>query len=597
MITDNLNYGIIGNSASGALISKDGSIDWLCLPHFASPSVFAKILDSNAGSLGIGMQEDVSIKQSYIESTNILKTHFETSEWAFEILDFMPRYQKVTGSYYYPPELTRIIKPLKGTPEFVIRYNPRLEYSKDATITHNKGTYLISVLENEEQYDALYLYANIPFDSIINSEKITLNSTAFITISYNEKLDQTDLEKAWYDFDLTKAYWLNWVQRTKEFSYYNEEIKRSALTLKLLSYDKTGAIIAALTTSLPETIGEVRNWDYRFCWIRDSSMVIKVLSQLGHRKIVRRFIDYIIDLIPEKDEKLQIMYGIHNEQILTEETLDHLSGYHDSKPVRIGNDAYHQKQNDIYGILMDAIYVELKQFSNDFERKEELWEVVKNIIWIVSHNWEKPDKGIWEFRGEDKHFTFSKVLCWVALDRAIKIAELLKKSKPKWYKVRDQIKEQIEEKAWNDKVNAYTQYYGSTALDASVLLMEQYGFIDPNDTRFVATVKSTERELLKDGLMYRYKNEDDFGEPSSSFTICTFWFIRSLIKIGEVEQAKKHFEKLLTYSNHLGLFSEDIKEIIRQTQHYVLLISRQSNLLVSYLLVKKHPLVLHHTVY
>ncbi len=558
MITDNLNYGIIGNGASGALISKDGSVDWLCLPHFASPSVFASILDSNAGSLGIEVQKDVSIKQSYLENTNILKTHFETDEWAFEILDFMPRYQKVTGSYYYPPELTRIIKPLRGTPEFEVQYNPRLEYSKDETITHNKGTYLISILENEEQYDALYLYANIPFGSIINREKITLSSTVFITISYNEKLDHTDLEKAWYDFDLTKAYWLNWVQRTKEFSYYNKEIRRSALTLKLLSYDKTGAIIAALTTSLPETIGEVRNWDYRFCWIRDSSMVIKILSQLGHRKIVRRFIDYIIDLIPEKDEKLQIMYGIHSEQILTEETLEHLSGYHNSKPVRIGNDAYHQKQNDIYGILMDAIYVELEQFSNDFERKEELWEVVKNIVWIVSHNWEKPDKGIWEFRGEDKHFTFSKVLCWVALDRAIKIAQLLNKNKPKWYKVRDQIKEQIEEKAWNDEVHAYTQYYGSTALDASVLLMEQYGFIDPNDPRFVATVKSTERELLKDGLMYRYKNEDDFGEPSSSFTICTFWFIRSLIKIGEVEQAKKYFDQLLTYSNHLGLFSEDI---------------------------------------
>ncbi|MEK9912528.1 MAG: glycoside hydrolase family 15 protein [Flavobacteriaceae bacterium] len=558
MITDNLNYGIIGNGASGALISKDGSVDWLCLPHFASPSVFANILDSNAGSLGIEVQKDVSIKQSYLENTNILKTHFETDEWAFEILDFMPRYQKVTGSYYYPPELTRIIKPLRGTPEFEVQYNPRLEYSKDETITHNKGTYLISILENEEQYDALYLYANIPFGSIINREKITLSSTVFITISYNEKLDHTDLEKAWYDFDLTKAYWLNWVQRTKEFSYYNKEIRRSALTLKLLSYDKTGAIIAALTTSLPETIGEVRNWDYRFCWIRDSSMVIKILSQLGHRKIVRRFIDYIIDLIPEKDEKLQIMYGIHSEQELTEETLEHLSGYHNSKPVRIGNDAYHQKQNDIYGILMDAIYVELEQFSNDFERKEELWEVVKNIVWIVSHNWEKPDKGIWEFRGEDKHFTFSKVLCWVALDRAIKIAQLLNKNKPKWYKVRDQIKEQIEEKAWNDEVHAYTQYYGSTALDASVLLMEQYGFIDPNDPRFVATVKSTERELLKDGLMYRYKNEDDFGEPSSSFTICTFWFIRSLIKIGEVEQAKKYFDQLLTYSNHLGLFSEDI---------------------------------------
>jgi GH15 family glucan-1,4-alpha-glucosidase len=558
MVTDNLNYGIIGNGASGALISRDGSVDWLCLPHFASPSVFAKILDPNAGSLGIKVQEDVSIKQSYLENTNILKTHFETDEWAFEILDFMPRYQKVTGSYYYPPELTRIIKPLRGTPEFVVEYKPRLEYSKDDTVTHHKGSYLISILENEEQYDALYFYSNIPFDSIMNHETITLSSTAFITISYNEKLDQTNLEKAWYDFDLTKAYWLNWVQRTKEFDHYNSEIRRSALTLKLLSYDKTGAIIAALTTSLPETIGEVRNWDYRFCWIRDSSMVIKILSQLGHRKIVRRFIDYIIDLIPEKDEKLQIMYGIHSEQILTEETLEHLSGYHNSKPVRIGNDAYHQKQNDIYGILMDAIYVELEQFSNDFERKEELWEVVKNIVWIVSHNWEKPDKGIWEFRGEDKHFTFSKVLCWVALDRAIKIAQLLNKNKPKWYKVRDQIKEQIEEKAWNDEVHAYTQYYGSTALDASVLLMEQYGFIDPNDPRFVATVKSTERELLKDGLMYRYKNEDDFGEPSSSFTICTFWFIRSLIKIGEVEQAKKYFDQLLTYSNHLGLFSEDI---------------------------------------
>jgi GH15 family glucan-1,4-alpha-glucosidase len=558
MHLDNLNYGIIGNGTSGALISKNGSVDWLCLPHFASPSVFAKILDTNAGSLSIEIESKVLIKQSYIENTNILKTHFENAQWAFEILDFMPRYQKVTGSYYHPPELTRIFKPLKGVPEFIIEYHPRLEYAKDQTITHHKKDNLISILENEEQYDSLYLYSNFPLDSVMNRERVTLSATAFISISYNEKLDQPDLERAWYDFDLTKAYWLNWIQRTKEFDFYNTEIRRSALTLKLLSYDKTGAIIAALTTSLPETIGEVRNWDYRFCWIRDSSMVIKILSLLGHRQIVRRFIDYIIDLIPEKDEKLQIMYGIHSEQVLTEETLDHLSGYHGSKPVRIGNDAYHQKQNDIYGILMDAIYVELEQFSNDFERKEELWEVVKNIVWIVSHNWQKPDKGIWEFRGEDKHFTFSKVLCWVALDRAIKIAELLNKKRPKWYKVRDQIKSQIEEKAWSNKANAYTQYYGSEALDASVLLMEQYGFIDPKDPRFEATVKSTEKELLKDGLMYRYKNEDDFGEPTSSFTICTFWFIRSLMKIGQVERARKYFDQILSYSNHLGLFSEDI---------------------------------------
>ena len=558
MHSDNLHYGIIGNGASGALISKEGAIDWLCLPHFASPSVFGRILDPKAGWLGIKTAQDVAIQQSYIESTNILKTVFETDAWAFELLDFMPRYQKVSGTYYYPPELTRIIKPLRGVPEIQIEYHPALEYAKGHTVTHHKGSHLISILENDTQYDALYCYSSLELHTILNQDSVRVEEDFFLTGSYNEKLDKPTIEKAWYDFDLTKAYWLNWVQRTKDYQEYAEEIKRSALTRKLLSYDKTGAIIAALTTSLPETIGEVRNWDYRFCWIRDSSMVIKVLSQLGHRKIVRRFIDYIIDLIPEKDEKLQIMYGIHGERILTEETLEHLEGYHQSKPVRIGNDAYHQKQNDIYGILMDAIYVELEQFTLDFERKEELWEVVKNIVWIVAHNWEKPDKGIWEFRGEDKHFTFSKVLCWVALDRAIKIAKLLNKEKPKWNSIRDRIKEQIEAQAWNSEVNAYTQYYGAKALDASVLLMEQYGFIAPKDPRFVATVKATEKELLRDGLMYRYKNEDDFGEPSSSFTICTFWFIRSLIKIGEVEKAKSHFEQLLSYSNHLGLFSEDI---------------------------------------
>jgi len=558
MHLDNLHYGIIGNGASGALISKDGAIDWFCLPHFASPSVFGRLLDSKAGWLGIETVDEAVIQQSYLENTNILKTVFETDEWAFELLDFMPRYQKVSGSYYYPPELTRIIKPLKGNPKIKIIYEPALEYAKGHTVTHHKETHLISILENETQYDALYLYSNTALDRIRNQEFISLDETLFLTVSYNEKLDSPTVEKAWYDFDLTKAYWLNWVQRTKEYEHYTDEIKRSALTLKLLSYDKTGAIIAALTTSLPETIGEVRNWDYRFCWIRDSSMVIKVLSQLGHRKIVRRFIDYIIDLIPEKDEKLQIMYGIHGERTLTEETLEHLEGYHHSKPVRIGNDAYHQKQNDIYGILMDAIYVELAQFTLDFERKEELWEVVKNIVWIVAHNWEKPDKGIWEFRGEDKHFTFSKVLCWVALDRGIKIAELLNKKKPKWETIREQIKAQIEEHAWNEETNAYTQYYGATALDASVLLMEQYGFVAPEDPRFIATVKATEKELLRDGLMYRYKNQDDFGEPSSSFTICTFWFIRSLIKIGEVKKAKTYFDQLLSYSNHLGLFGEDI---------------------------------------
>ncbi|MEL0226844.1 MAG: glycoside hydrolase family 15 protein, partial [Flavobacteriaceae bacterium] len=353
-------------------------------------------------------------------------------------------------------------------------------------------------------------------------------------------------------------YWLNWCDKTPTYPYYNEVILRSAMTLKLLTYDKTGAILAAATTSLPESIGEIRNWDYRFCWIRDSSMVIRVISKLGHKKIVKDFIDFIIDLIPETDEKIQIMYGINKEKKLTETHLDHLSGYENSRPVRIGNAAYKQKQNDIYGILMDAIHIELIEFPLLFEKKEELWSIVKNIVWIVKNNWFLPDKGIWEIREEEKHFTFSKVLCWVAIDRAIKIADFLGKNKDKWIVLREEIKNDIHEKAWNPSVGAYTQFYGSDALDASVLLMEQYGFIDALDQRYINTVKAIESELSYEGLLYRYKNKDDFGKPTSSFTVCTFWFINSLYKIGEVDKAKALFDQLLSYSNHLGLFSEDL---------------------------------------
>lgn len=289
-------------------------------------------------------------------------------------------------------------------------------------------------------------------------------------------------------------------------------------------------------------------------------MVIKVVSELGHKNVAKRYLQFIIDLIPDKDEKLQIMYGINKEKKLTEETLDHLAGYKGSKPVRIGNAAYKQRQNDIYGILMDVIYEQLVKFDTDIDNGEELWTITKGIVWIVNNHWQEPDKGIWEFRTEDRHFTFSKILCWVALDRAIKVAEIFgKKHKIKKWKVLEQeIRQDIYDNAWNEEKQSFTQSYGSPDLDASVLLMESYGFIQAKDPKFMSTVKAIEKELSHEGLMYRYKNEDDFGLPSSSFTICTFWFINSLFKIGEEEKAIKHFEKLLSYSNHLGLFSEDI---------------------------------------
>ena len=559
-MTNNLDYGIIGNCRSAALISKTGSIDWCCLPEFDSSSVFAKLLDEEiGGDFSFITDESYSVTQKYFENTCVLITNFSNGIDAFEVLDFMPRYKKEGNAYHSPPEIIRYVKYVSGSPTFKVDYNPKLNYATGETKHYVKTDFLVSLTE-EEKFDTLFLYTNFDKNKVKKGEEIKLHADGYFLIGYNEKIFKPTLRKVYLELERTKVYWLNWIETTPTYQRYNEEISRSAMTLKLLSYEKTGAVLAAATTSLPETIGEVRNWDYRFCWIRDASMVIKVVSELGHKRMAKRFLQFIVDLIPHKDEKLQIMYGINKEKLLTEKTLDHLGGYKNSKPVRIGNAAYKQRQNDIYGILMDVIHQQLVNFSTDIENGEELWTITKGIVWVVNKHWKEPDKGIWEFRTEERHFTFSKVLCWVAIDKAIKVAEIMGK-KPKmkkWQLLEAEIRNDIYENAWNDDVKAFTQSYGSSDLDASVLLMEPYGFIDAKDPKYISTVKGIERELSNDGLLYRYKNVDDFGLPSSSFTICTFWFINSLYKIGEEQKAKALFDKLLTYSNHLGLFSEDI---------------------------------------
>lgn len=557
---DNLDYGIIGNCRSAALISKTGAIEWCCLPEFDSSSVFAKILDEKiGGSFDILVDESFSITQDYIENTTILVTKFSNGIDTFEMHDFMPRYYKPNGDYQSPPEIIRYFKHISGKPTFKVNYNPKLEYAKGNTEMYVKDHFIVS-LTYGEKFDTLFLYTNFDKQKVVNGGEIELTADGYFLLGYNEKVFETTVDGIFLEHQRTKVYWLNWMDRTPTYKLYQKQIARSAMTLKLLTYDKTGAVLAAATTSLPETIGEVRNWDYRFCWIRDASMVIKVVSKLGHKNIAKRYLKFIIDLIPDKDEKLQIMYGINKEKKLTEFSLDHLSGYKNSSPVRVGNAAYKQKQNDIYGILMDVIHQQFVNFSMDIENTEELWTITKGIVWVVNKHWREADKGIWEFRAEDRHFTFSKVLCWVAVDKAIKVAELLNKTNKimKWKLIESEIREDIMQNAWNNDVKAFTQSYGSSDLDASVLLMEPYGFIDARDPKYVSTVNAIERELSNDGLLYRYKNKDDFGLPSSSFTICTFWFINSLYKIGEVQKAKKLFDKLLSYSNHLGLFSEDI---------------------------------------
>ena len=543
---NNLDYGIIGNCRSAALVSKQGSIDWCCLPKFDSPSVFAKLLDEEkGGSFGFIVDKSYRITQNYISNTAILVTKFSNGLDVFEVIDFMPRFHKLKGGYHSPPEFIRYIKYISGKPEIKVDYNPKLEYAKGVTSNYIKSNFIVS-LNDEYAYDTLFLYTDLDKKMVKEGAPIVLSSDHYFLVGYNEKLFVPNLKFALLEFERTKVYWLNWMERTPTYNNYNEQIGRSAMTLKLLSYEKTGAVLAAATTSLPETIGEVRNWDYRFCWIRDASMVIKVMSQLGHKNIAKRYLKFIINLMPDKDEKLQIMYGISGEKKLTEETLDHLSGYKNSSPVRIGNAAYEQKQNDIYGILMDVIHQLLVNFSNDIEDGEELWTMTKGIVWVVGKHWQEPDKGIWEFRGDDQHFTFSKVLCWTAVDKALKVAKLLgKESKvARWQLLEEAIRTDIMDNAWNDKVQAFTQAYNSEDLDASVLLMEPYGFIDAKHPKYVSTVKAIERELCHEGLLYRYKNQDDFGLPSSSFTICTFWFINSLYKI---EKSKRQRNSLINY--------------------------------------------------
>jgi GH15 family glucan-1,4-alpha-glucosidase len=557
---DNLNYGMVGNCKSAALISKDGSIDWLCLPKFDSSSVFGRILDDEKGGHMAILPEKLNeSRQFYLPRTNILCTRFECEDGIFEVHDFMPRYENQKEKYYSPPDIIRYFKHITGNPSFRIVYDPRLEYAEFETQTIVNDHYIKSNT-TKGPYDSLYMYTSFDKQKLVAGELLHVPEDQFTLISYNQKLLKQDVKRAYLKLMRTQVYWLNWSERTTRFKEYNDEINRSALTLKLMSYEKTGAVLAALTTSLPETIGEERNWDYRFCWIRDASMVVRIMTGLGHLSLTQRYLDFIISLLPEKDERIQIMYGISGEKKLSEKVLKHLKGYEGSCPVRIGNAAYKQKQNDIYGILVDVVYQQFKLFPASLEYSEELWTLVRNIVKMVERNWQKPDKGIWEFRNESRHFTFSKVLCWVAIDRAVKIGNLLRQEEmfTAWERLRDRIRDSILKNAWSEEKQSFTQAYGSEDLDASVLLMESYGFVQSTDPRFKSTVLAVQRELEHDGLMYRYRNEDDFGEPQSAFTICSFWLINSLYKIGYKEEARERFNKLLSYSNHLGLFSEDL---------------------------------------
>jgi alpha,alpha-trehalase len=558
---DNLDYGIIGNCKSAALISKEGSIDWCCLPNFDSAFVFASLLDKDkGGSFGFEPIGDYDITQQYMDRTNILITKFTNGTDSFGVIDFMPRWKEDESTYHCPSDIVRYLKHFSGSPRVRIIYDPKPGYARYEPERKIMNSEYLKVSTVSGLYESLYLYSDLSLESISKSDEIEITRDHYLLVSYNQKISRPDIDKIRLAYQKTKAYWMDWSARGRLPKKYRDEAERSALTLKMLAFQKSGAVLAAVTTSLPESIKGVRNWDYRFCWIRDASMTINVMANINHYNVVRRFLAFILDIIPYKDEKIQIMYGIDGRRNLAEKTLEWLAGYEDSKPVRIGNDAWHQKQNDIFGILLDAIHQSLSLFQGNIKAMDELWTIVRTLLRHVEHNWKQPDKGIWEFRSQDRHFVFSKILCWVAADRTARIASMfnMREYVVQCRDLADEIHADIMANGISSETGCFTQAYGDDYLDASNLLAEQYGFISAQHPVYVKTVEKTYEKLCHNGLMYRYRNEDDFGNPESSFTVCTFWMIRALWKTGRTTLAEKMFEELMKYSNHLGLLSEDI---------------------------------------
>ncbi|GIX46973.1 MAG: glycosyl hydrolase [Candidatus Tectimicrobiota bacterium] len=563
---DNYHYGLIGNCTSAALVSAEASIDWLCLPFFDSPSLFARILDDEKGGhFQIQGVNTKAITQRYIQDTAILKTIVETAEGCFEIHDYMPRYSLGPGNYYCPSEVHRAIRVLSGQPRLRVDLEPRPNYALGGVVYEFYEEY-VKLISTRGGYMSYYLYSNLDLEALVRGEVVTPPPYAFIVLSYHEKLASFTPDRIYHELEKTKAYWLDYVDQIHYPYRYREAVVRSVITLKLLSYQRTGAVLAAPTTSLPEVIGQQRNWDYRYCWMRDGGMTIDVYARVGDFETSAQFMHYIIQRLPLKNDPIHLMYSIDGHQVADEQLLDHLAGYAHSRPVRIGNNAHRQRQNDLYGNLIEAIYTFLR-FNHTIKSRErvqvneEIWTLVRSLVNHIRQVWRQPDSGIWEFRGAERHFTHSKLMSWVGMDRAAKIAAFWRRTRyiDSWRALAEEIKADILRHGWNDQVQAFTMYYGSDALDAASLLMLHYNFLPPDDPRLVSTVQQCYRHLVKNGFMFRYRVADDFGEPENAFIVCTFWLVNALYLIGEKAKARELFEHMLKYRNHVGLLSEDIE--------------------------------------
>ncbi len=557
-----MDYAIIGNCASAALIGADASIDWLCLPFFDSPSLFGRILDEERGGFfRISAQEVIKIEQSYSFHTPILKTRFETRDGVFEVMDYMPRFLTSGGEVHCPSEIHRNIHVISGHPRIRIELKPCLNYGLAEAYLKRFPDYL-KISSTEGEYNSYYLYSDLDFDLLLNGEAIELKASSYFLLSYHEKLSLINQEKIYLEYEKTKSYWMDWVYRTRVPERYKESVIRSVITLKLLMFQRTGAVIAAPTTSLPEIIGGDRNWDYRFCWVRDASMIIDLYARMGHVHSAERYIEFILGRMLVKKENIAVMYGINGERVMDEKVLRHLAGYKGSKPVRVGNAAYQQKQNDVYGELIEALYSYF--IANPYHQKdfdEELWTVVRSLANKVALTWREPDCGIWERRGPPRHFVHSKLMNWVAMDRAAKISRVIGKERhaPRYLAIAEEIKADILAHGWSSELNSFVMHYESKDFDASNLMMLHYGFLPNNDYRIIGTVEAASKHLLRNGFVMRYTADDELGTPKNAFIVCTFWLINALYLTGRQEDARVMFDKMIGCVNRLGLLSEDIE--------------------------------------
>ncbi|MDA1220175.1 MAG: glycoside hydrolase family 15 protein [Chloroflexi bacterium] len=569
-------HGIVGNMRTVALIGINGSVDWFCCPNFDSPSIFAAILDENKGGyFKIAPTCDgVTHRQLYWPETNVLVTRFLSPDGVAEVIDFMPvDYQ---GHEHEVDQLIRRVNIVRGTMALRMECFPAFNYARDEHeirlnesgamfVTPNARMQLSTTLPLTQQGNGLVCDFTLYEGQTVTFSVAQVEDESYISCGYSEGESE-------HLFEETVEFWRRWLSKSTYRGRWREMVERSALVLKLLTYEPTGAIVAAPTCSLPESIGGGRNWDYRYTWIRDAAFTLYALLRIGFTEEADKFMGWIEARAGElnPDGSLQVMYGIDGRHQLNEEILPHLEGYKGSGPVRVGNGAYCQLQLDIYGELMDSVYLYNKYGS---PISYNFWTHLSRLTdWVVD-NWQRTDEGIWEVRGGQQHFVYSKLMCWVALDRAIRLAD--KRSFPadraRWLTARDQIYREIMEKGWSDERQAFVQSYGSDTLDASNLMMPMVFFMSPTDPRMLKTLEAVDRPpenggLVSNSLVYRYdvnKTPDGLDGEEGTFNICTFWLVEAMTRAGRLDrnrlnEARLMFEKMLSYSNHLGLFAEEI---------------------------------------